>query len=123
MERVPRHVLVVDDDVDAAESMAALLELDGHRIEMTHSGLEVLAIARRIVPDLIVMDIGLPGLDGYEVARLVRQERLLDRTLLVAVTGWGRDDDKRAAVEAGFDIFLVKPVGLDPLREVLARLG
>jgi PAS domain S-box-containing protein len=116
------QVLVVDDNVDAAETMSMLLEMSGHRTVMVHGGLEVLEAALRFLPDVILLDIGLPGMNGYEVAARIRQERLLDQTLLVALTGWGSEADKRAAIEAGFDIHLTKPVGPDALMDVLARV-
>ena len=115
------QVLVVDDNVDAAETMAMLLDMSGHRTAMVHSGLEVLDAALRSLPDVILLDIGLPGMNGYEVAARIRQERVLDQTLLVALTGWGSDADKRAATDAGFDVHLTKPVGPEALMEVLAQ--
>jgi len=115
------HVLVVDDDVDAAEAVAALLELQGHRPALVHDGLEVLEAARSFVPDVIVMDLGLPGLNGYEAAALLRQERSLNEVLLVALTGWGTEAHKRASMDAGFDSHLTKPVTFDRLLEALSR--
>ena len=116
------QVLVVDDNIDAAETMVMLLELSGHKTAMVHTGTEVLEAARDFIPDVVLLDIGLPGMNGYEVARQVRQDPLLDQTLLVALTGWGSDADKRAARDAGFDVHLTKPVGPDALLEVLARV-
>jgi CheY-like chemotaxis protein len=116
------HVLVVDDDVDAAEAVAALLELQGHRPALVHDGLEVLDAARSFVPDVIFMDLGLPGINGYEAAALVRQERSLDEVLLVALTGWGTEAHKRASNDAGFDFHLTKPVRFDGLAEVLSNV-
>jgi CheY-like chemotaxis protein len=116
------RVLVVDDNVDAAETMAMLLDMSGHKTAMVHSGLEVVDATREFEPDVILLDIGLPGMNGYEVAALIRQERQFDHALLVALTGWGSDADKRAAIEAGFDQHLTKPVGPDALAEVLARV-
>jgi CheY-like chemotaxis protein len=113
-------VLVVDDDVDAAQLMAALLAAFGHRTTAVHSGLEAIDVALKVVPHVVLLDIGLPGMNGYEAAGLLRRESLLDHTLLVAVTGWGRESDQRAALKAGFDMHLTKPVGPETLREVLA---
>jgi CheY-like chemotaxis protein len=112
-------VLVVDDDVDAARLMAALLSALGHRSTAVHTGLEAVDVARKVVPHVVLLDIGLPGMNGYEAAGLIRRESLLDHTLLVAVTGWGRESDQRAALKAGFDMHLTKPVDPDTLREVL----
>ena len=116
------QVLVVDDNIDAAETMVMLLQISGHRTAMVHTGPEVLETALSFKPDVVLLDIGLPGMNGYEVAAQIRQDPLLDHTLLVALTGWGSDADKRAAREAGFDVHLTKPVGPDALLEVLARV-
>jgi len=116
------HLLVIDDDVDAAEAVAGLLELQGHRPALVHDGLEVLEAARWFGPDAIVMDLGLPGINGYEAAALVRQERALDEVLLIALTGWGTEAHKRASTDAGFDLHLTKPVTFDGLRKALARV-
>jgi CheY-like chemotaxis protein len=112
-------VLVVDDDVDAARLMTALLSALGHRSTAVHTGLEAVDVALKVVPHVVLLDIGLPGMNGYEAAGRIRRESLLDHTLLVAVTGWGRDSDQRAALKAGFDMHLTKPVDPDTLREVL----
>jgi CheY-like chemotaxis protein len=119
---IPLHVLVVDDDVDAAEAVAALLELQGHRPALLHDGLGVLEAARSVVPDVIVMDLGLPGINGYEAAGLLRQERSLDGVLLVALTGWGSEAHKRASLDAGFDLHLTKPVTYADLFDTLAKV-
>jgi len=116
------HVLVVDDDVAAAEAVAALLELQGHRPALLHDGLGVLEAARSFVPDVIVMDLGLPGINGYEAAALLRQERSLDGILLVALTGWGTEAHKRASLHAGFDFHLTKPVTYDGLARILRKV-
>jgi CheY-like chemotaxis protein len=115
------HVLVVDDDVDAAEAVAALLELQGHRPALLHDGLGVLEAARSFVPDVIVMDLGLPGINGYEAAALVRQERSLDGILLVALTGWSTEAHRRASIDAGFDMHLTKPVTYRALFDTLSK--
>ena len=122
MQTTPLQVLVVEDDVDAAESLAALLDMDGHATQIAHDGLEALDAARRFLPDVVLIDLGLPGLDGCNVATQIRREPTFDRTLLVALTGWGREADKQAALAAGFDLHLLKPVGWDALREVLTRV-
>ena len=116
------RVLVVDDNIDAAETMDMLLQMSGHATAMVHNGLEVLAAARGFLPDVVLLDIGLPGMNGYEVAAQLRRESLMEGTVLVALTGWGSDADKRAAKEAGFDVHLTKPVGPEALLEVLARV-
>jgi two-component system, sensor histidine kinase len=116
-----RRVLVVDDNQDSAETIAMLIELWGHEAKAVHDGAAALAAAAELRPEVILLDIGLPGIDGYEVARRLRADGLGGK-LLVAMTGYGRDEDRRLAREAGFDEHLVKPVDPNVLRELLARL-
>ena len=108
-----RRVLVVDDNVDTAESLAALLRLRGHSVEVAFSGPMALEVAASFEPETVLLDIGLPGLDGYEVAVTMRLDHRLAKTTLVALTGYGQEADRRRASEAGFDHYLTKPV--DPL--------
>lgn len=108
-----RRILVVDDNVDAAEMLATMLELRGHETRIAHDGPDALAAAKEVHPDVIFLDIGLPGMDGYEVARQLRADKELAPTVLVAVTGWGTTDDKLRARAAGFDRHLTKPVDID----------
>jgi CheY-like chemotaxis protein len=115
-------ILVVDDDVDGADTLAALLELVGHRTTVVRSGSEVVEAVRRTMPDLILMDINLPGIGGYEVARLIKEDALLRGIALVAFTGWGGDAVRSKAREAGFDAFLLKPARLDDLRRVFSEV-
>jgi CheY-like chemotaxis protein len=117
---MPCRILVVDDNVDAATTLSMLLELEGHETTVAHSGPEALTAAERIHPDVVLLDIGLPGMNGYEVARRMRD--LAPRPTLVAVTGWGAEEDRRQAQEAGFDHHLVKPVDPAALTELLARI-
>lgn len=112
------EVLVVDDNVDAAESLALLLRVTGHQVRVCHDGLKALAMVEESFPDVAVLDIGLPGLDGYSVARQLRQRAEGRTLLLVALTGYGQEEDRRRAMQAGFDHHLTKPV--DP--ETLVRL-
>lgn len=112
-----RRVLVVDDNVDSAETMAEILKLWGHDVQTAHDGPGALEAARAQRPDAILLDLGLPVMDGYETARRLREEGL--STLLVAVTGFGGAEDRRRATEAGFDTHLVKPVSPEALRRVL----
>jgi CheY-like chemotaxis protein len=105
-----RRILVADDNRDAAETLAMLLRLSGHEVQVAHSGAQAFALALQSRPDVAVLDIGMPDLDGYQVARKIRGELWGDRMLLVAVTGWGQEDDKRAAEAAGFNHHLTKPM-------------
>jgi CheY-like chemotaxis protein len=116
-------VLVVDDNHDAAETLTTFLDMLGLETRAVHSGEEVLETARAFAPDLILLDIGLPGINGYEVARLVRADPQVGRVRLIALTGWGADQDRRRALAAGFDHHLTKPVDLTLLEDLLRRLG
>lgn len=113
------RILVVDDNHDSAESLALFLRLVGNTVEVAYDGPTALVAARVLRPDLILLDIGLPGMDGYEVARCLRQEPGLERALLVAQTGWGQAEDRRRSSDAGFDHHLVKPVDLTQLQQLL----
>jgi len=119
----PLHVLVVDDHIDMANLMVELLKMSGHETRIVHCGLEVLGAARNFMPDVILLDIGLPGRNGYEVAHLIRRECLFQNTLLVAMTGWDRDEDRCAATAAGFDVHLPKPVDLNVLMKMLDQVS
>jgi signal transduction histidine kinase/ActR/RegA family two-component response regulator len=116
-----RRVLVVDDNLDSAATLTRLLQALDHEVRVAHDGGEGMQLARDAVPDVILLDIGLPGLDGYEVARRLRGDRHFDRSLLVAVTGYGSPEDRRLSQEAGFNAHLVKPVDLGELKQVLAH--
>lgn len=116
------RVLVVDDNVDAADTLATFLEMTGIEARAVHDGLAAVPAALDFRPDLVLLDIGLPGMNGYEVARALRAQPTLARTVLVALTGWGTEEDRRKAMEAGFDQHLTKPVDLNVLQDVLQRL-
>ena len=124
-ERPPaagRRVLVVDDNVDGAESLTMILDLFGHRTETAHDGPAALAAARTFRPEVVFLDIGLPGMDGYEVARRLRADPATADAVLVALTGWGSEEDKRRSRSAGFDRHLTKPVEAAVIEAVLAEL-
>jgi CheY-like chemotaxis protein/anti-sigma regulatory factor (Ser/Thr protein kinase) len=114
-----RCILVVDDSRDSADSLARLLRRLGHEVEVAYDGPSAYEAAVVLTPDIVLLDIGLPGMDGYEVARRLRAEPSLDGVWLVALTGYGSEADRRSSTEAGFDAHLVKPVGFDALRRVL----
>jgi signal transduction histidine kinase len=116
-----RRILVVDDDRDAASSLADLLELTGHETRVAHDGLEAVAVAVRFGPDVVFLDLGLPKLNGFEVARMIRQQPWGKDIMLVALTGWGKEEDRRLSSEAGFDAHLVKPADPVALMELLAQ--
>jgi PAS domain S-box-containing protein len=116
-------VLLVDDNVDAAETLGLVLEMAGCRTRMLHEGTQVLRAALEFEPEVILLDIGLPGMSGYEVAEQLRQEPRFARTLLVAITGWGTDQDRRRSQEAGFNHHLTKPVDFAALEPLLRSAG
>jgi two-component system CheB/CheR fusion protein len=117
------RVLVVEDNPDTAESLTMFLEGLGHHVRAVYDGVAALDAARTSPPDVMLVDIGLPGMDGYEFARRVRRDPDLDRVILVALTGYGREEDKQRAMAAGFDYHLVKPVSADALHGLVSRLG
>jgi len=115
----PLRVLVVDDNRDSADSLGMLFRLVGHEIRTAHDGLEAIAAADEFRPDAILLDIGLPKLDGYEVARQIRRLDWGRKTTLIAVTGWGQAEDRERSEEVGFDHHLVKPVDPSALLDLL----
>jgi CheY-like chemotaxis protein len=117
------RVLVVDDNVDAAELLAETLEMMGYTTRTAHDGPSALVVADDFKPEIAVLDIGLPAMDGYELARLLRQQPDLAGLRLVAVTGYGQDSDRRAAHESGFNAHLVKPVDMERLHKVLREMA
>ena len=116
----PAHVLLVEDNLDAAEALGELLRMWGHTVHLAHDGASALEAARRRRPDVVLLDIGLPGMDGYTVAEQLRAVPGHDGVKLVAVTGYGQESDRQRAALAGFDHHLVKPVDVERLRELLA---
>ena len=114
------RVLVVDDNLDAARMMTLRLKADGHEVRTVHDGETAIKTALRYRPDVMLLDIGLPGLDGYEVARQIRQEPTLQNIVLVAMTGYGQDSDRLQSREAGFDHHLVKPAETKSVQAILA---
>jgi two-component system CheB/CheR fusion protein len=114
-----QRVLVVDDNIDSATSLATLLNLSGNETRMAHDGVEAIAAAERFRPEVVLLDIGLPGRNGYDVARHIRAQGWGKSALLVAITGWGQDEDRRRSEEAGFDAHLVKPIDPVMLEQLL----
>ncbi len=119
---VPRRILIADDNVDALESLARVLQLGGHVVFSASNGSLALERAEEHQPDVALLDVGMPLLDGYEVARRIRAQPWGKNLTLIAVTGWGQDSDRRRSREAGFDSHLVKPLDLDALTALLAQL-
>lgn len=114
-----RRILIVDDNRDAADLLAQVLALHGHITEVAYDGLTGLAAVERFCPDLVFLDIGMPQLDGYQVAGRVRQMRHLPQPLLIAFTAWSDDEAKARVIAAGFDLHLTKPADFNVLLETV----
>ena len=117
------RVLVVDDNVDLTRSMADLLSYFGYQVMAAYDGLSAIEKARDYHPDFVLLDIGLPGMDGYEVARRLRGVKEFEDAMIIAITGYGQEEDSRKSREAGFDHHLVKPVDYDVLKSLMALPG
>jgi CheY-like chemotaxis protein len=117
-----RRILIVDDNRDTATSLATVLMILGHQTQVAFDGLEALEAAREFQPDVVLLDIGMPKLNGHDTARRMRQEPWGREIVLVAVTGWGQDDDRQRSQEAGFNFHLVKPVDPAALEQILAEV-
>lgn len=120
---VSRRILVVDDNQDSAESLSVLLRLQGHLVESAHDGRRALQAAERFRPDVILLDLGMPGMNGYEVCREIRKQPWGGDVLLIAQTGWGQEQDRQRTTDAGFDGHLTKPIDHDRLEKILTDLS
>jgi signal transduction histidine kinase len=118
-----RRVLVVDDNVDAASALAFLLQSSGNDTHVVHDGMDAMSAAERLRPEVVVLDIGLPRMDGFEVCRRLRQQPWAQGATFIALTGWGQENDRRKSREAGFDHHLVKPVEQARLLQLLNEVG
>ncbi len=116
------RMLLIEDNPDIGETLRDLLQLLGHEVEWASDGLRGVQVALATQPEVALVDIGLPGIDGYEVARRVRASDQGKKLLLIALTGYGRPEDRRKSLEAGFDAHLVKPVDPDELAALIAAL-
>ncbi|HUQ97896.1 MAG TPA: response regulator [Gemmatimonadaceae bacterium] len=119
----PRRILVVDDNLDAAESLMLRLQLAGHDVRAVHDGLQALETGKAFKPDIVLLDLGMPKMDGCEAARRIRRTSWGKSVTLIALTGWGQQQDRQRTFEAGFDVHLVKPVGEAQLFDALASAG
>jgi CheY-like chemotaxis protein len=115
----PARILVVDDNVDLARGLARLLEIRGHDVQVAHDGPTGLDKAKKSKPEVVLLDIGLPGMDGYQVAAHLRREETVKDATLIAISGYGQEEDLRLAKEAGFDHHLVKPIASADLFKLL----
>jgi CheY-like chemotaxis protein len=116
---IHRRVLIADDNSDAATSLAMLLRFEGHEVKVVNNGRQALAAVAEEAPEFVLLDIGMPDIDGYEVARRLRQLTLPSKLTLIAVTGWGQESDKARAMAAGFDHHFTKPIEPDDLFALL----
>jgi len=116
------RILVVDDNLDAADSLAILIRTLGYETKACYSGQQAIDETAAFVPDMVLLDIGMPGLDGFETVSRIRQQRGGDHVIVVAVTGWTRDEDKKRAYDAGFDLHVAKPLHINKLNELLSLL-
>lgn len=116
------QILVVDDNIPSAQTIGWMLELLGHSPVIVHDGMEAIDRAKALSPDVVLLDIGLPDISGYDICRTLRQDAALKDTIFIAQTGWGQEKDKRAAFDAGFDHHLVKPVNLQQFSELLSTI-
>jgi two-component system CheB/CheR fusion protein len=121
-ERRPRRVLIIEDNVDAADCLREALELNDHEVEAASTGPEGLEKAHRFKPDVVLCDIGLPGMDGYEVARAFRSDEALKGIFLVALSGYAGTKDLERAADAGFHRHLAKPLSIERLEDLLANV-
>jgi DNA-binding response OmpR family regulator len=117
-----RRILVVEDNDDIAESLGAFLAMDGHTVSIAQDGAVALEMLRTFEPEIVLLDIGLPGMDGYQVARRMRAETSRKDLIIVAMSGYGEEQHRRKSLEAGCDDHLVKPVQPDTLRNFLNRI-
>ena len=120
-QRPTSRVLVVDDNIDTATALSKLLRLLGHDVKVAHDGLAALEIAKTHRPEIVLLDIGLPGMDGYQVAANLRKEECCKHATIIAVSGYGQEEDRRRALHAGFDHHLIKPVDYDSLMTLFAN--
>ncbi|HWI14866.1 MAG TPA: response regulator, partial [Burkholderiales bacterium] len=122
-EHAGLRILVADDVRDSAEGLSVLLRIGGNDVRIATDGAEALNLAAEFQPEVAVLDIGMPKLSGYEVARQIRQQPWGEKTVLIALTGWGQQDDIRRALDVGFNYHMVKPVNIPQLQELLEQLA
>jgi CheY-like chemotaxis protein len=117
------RILIVDDNIDAAQMLAMLLQSQRHDVQIAHCGNQALESAAAFIPQLVLLDIGLPGLNGYQVARRLREHAVLCQAVLVAVTGFGQPEDRERCKQAGFDYHLLKPVSIDDVNAIVEEVA
>jgi len=115
------RILVIDDNVDLANGLARLLRILGHHVQVAYDGPSGLDKAKELNPEFILLDIGLPGMDGYQAAAHIRREEGTKSAMIVAISGYGEEEDRRRAEQAGFNHYLVKPIAFEDLIEILSK--
>jgi CheY-like chemotaxis protein len=118
-ELMQRRVLIADDNVDAAESLQLWLQMAGHDVHVAHDGLSAVATAESVRPEVVLLDLGMPGMSGFDVARIIRKKPWGREMVLIALTGWGQEEDRRQTTAAGFDHHLTKPVPPDDVEALI----
>lgn len=118
----PLRIVVVDDNLAAAQTIGWMLEMDGHSVTLAHTGAEALQVAPDVDPQVLLLDIGLPGMNGYELCRALREDARFKDAVFIAQTGWGQEKDREAAFAAGFDYHLTKPISMNDLTRLLAKV-
>lgn len=121
MPRHPCQILVIDDNLDVADALGMMLSVEGHTVRIANSGADALALADRYFPDIAFLDIGMPEMDGYEVAGLLREKLSVKRPLIVALSGYGSQLDRERSRAAGFDAHVTKPLDIGKLRDLVDR--
>jgi CheY-like chemotaxis protein len=121
--RSAARILVVDDNVDLAQGLARMLRILGYQVQVAHDGPSGLDLARQLNPEFIVLDIGLPGMDGYQIAAHIRAEEAMKGAVIIAISGYGHDEDRRRSREAGIDHHLVKPIAAKTLIDLIHPQG
>jgi len=117
-----KRILIADDNLDAAESLQLWLQLSGHEVQIAASGVAALELAATFLPEVALLDLGMPGLNGFDVARRIRKAPWGKSMVLIALTGWGQEEDRRRTAEAGFDHHLTKPIPPDTIEELIRGL-
>ena len=120
---IHRRILVADDNRDSAKSLCTLLRTLGHEVHTAYDGAEAVALAAECKPDVAILDIGMPRLNGYDAARRIREDRGHEGITLIALSGWGQEEDRKRSADAGFDHHMTKPVALDAVQRLFAEIA
>lgn len=122
MSQQPLNILIVDDNEASAKTLGWMMELLEHNVKLAHDGGNAIELAKSFAPDVVLLDIGLPGMNGYEVCSAMRMLPALEHTVFIAQTGWGQNEHRQRSKEAGFHYHLVKPIDMDELQKLIESL-